>query len=398
MGSIKSLKRKRGRRKSGKIDTLLGEKLKNTKWGEYKIGDLFDIENTWKYGKNKNWNKRYTSKVKNSLPVISGITTNNGVNYYTTDTPEINDIFQDNLTISTRGEYSGTVTYHPGKFVLANNILVMDMPKLTKNQKLFIGSLINCLNYGGYSGYPRKETLKNDTIKLPIKNDEIDFEFINEFVAELEAQRVAELEAYLSVTGLKNYELTQKEKQALETLEKVKWGEFEIQEIFNVNSTKKKFDKNKVTVFENGIYPYVVRTSLNNGISGYLTENIEYLNDNNTISFGQDTATMFYQKNKYFTGDKIKIMSFKNGILNENLGLFFISSMDKSFKTFSWGASSFSEETINSQIMKLPTINSEIDYEFMENIISAIKKLVIKDVVDWTDKKINATKEVIKNS
>jgi len=31
----------------------------------------------------------------------------------------------------------------------------------------------------------------------------------------------------------------------------------------------------------------------------------------------------------------------------------------------------------------------------MENFIKAIEKLVIKDVVQWTDKKIEATKKVV---
>ena len=42
-------------------------------------------------------------------------------------------------------------------------------------------------------------------IKLPTKNGKIDFDFIEEFVAELEATRLAELEAYLEATGLRDY-------------------------------------------------------------------------------------------------------------------------------------------------------------------------------------------------
>lgn len=40
-------------------------------------------------------------------------------------------------------------------------------------------------------------------------------------------------------------------------------------------------------------------------------EEEKYLNEENTISFGQDMATMFYQKNPYFIGDKIKILKLK---------------------------------------------------------------------------------------
>lgn len=45
--------------------------------------------------------------------------------------------------------------------------------------------------------------------------------------------------------------------------------------------------------------------------------------------------------------------------------------------------------------MQLPTKNNEIDFTYMELLISAVKKLVIKDVVLYADNKINATKKVI---
>ena len=36
------------------------------------------------------------------------------------------------------------------------------------------------------------------------------------------------------------------------------------------------------------------------------------------------------------------------------------------------------------------------DWDYMEKYIKAIEKLVIKDVVDWKDKEIAATKNVVK--
>ena len=133
--------------------------LQNVEWGEYKLGELFEVD-SWEYGKNKTYKTVFQEATQKSISVISGITQNNGTNYYTEDILSQSEVFEEELTISTRGEYSGTVFYHSEKFVLANNILVMKMPNLSKNQKRFVGSLINSLGYGGYSGYPKKETLK----------------------------------------------------------------------------------------------------------------------------------------------------------------------------------------------------------------------------------------------
>ena len=60
-----------------------------------------------------------------------------------------------------------------------------------------------------YGNKFNREAMKNTTIHLPITTSgEIDFEFMESFIAELEAERIAELEAYLLATGLTDYILT----------------------------------------------------------------------------------------------------------------------------------------------------------------------------------------------
>lgn len=59
-------------------------------------------------------------------------------------------------------------------------------------------------------------------INLPTKNRKIDFDFMESFIAELEAQRIAELSAYLKVSGFDNYELSDEELDAKIRLKSVK--------------------------------------------------------------------------------------------------------------------------------------------------------------------------------
>lgn len=158
-----------------------------------------------------------------------------------------------------------------------------------------------------------------------------------------------------------------------EKLQKVKWGGFRLGDLFYVNSYKKRFDANKVQIMDYG-NPYVVRTSLNNGVKGYINEDETFLNEGNTISFGQDTATMFYQEKPYFTGDKIKILKSKDERFNKGNAQFFIITMTKSFSSFSWGSSSFSVEIIENQKVTLPiTKNGDIDFKFMEIFIAELE-------------------------
>ena len=155
----------------------------------------------------------------------------------------------------------------------------------------------------------------------------------------------------------------------------IEWGEFSLGDIFEVLSSKKRFDANKVKILSHGRYPYVARQSSNNGHRGFIVEDKNYLNEGNTISFGQDTATIFYQKNPYFTGDKIKILKDKTNRFSHKNAQFFISAMNKTFSTFSWGNTSFAEDVIRNQKLKLPVNNhGEIDFNFMNKITKSQKQ------------------------
>lgn len=156
-------------------------------------------------------------------------------------------------------------------------------------------------------------------------------------------------------------------------MKKVKWGEYKLGDLFEVNSYKKRFDANKVEVLERGKYPYVVRMGSNNGQKGYINEDEHFLNEGNTISFGQDTATMFYQERPYFTGDKIKVLKSKYERFHKKNAQFFILTMSKAFSSFSWGASSFNVKILENQKIQLPTKDGVIDFDFMENFIAELE-------------------------
>ena len=151
--------------------------------------------------------------------------------------------------------------------------------------------------------------------------------------------------------------------------------------MFEVLSYKKRFDANKVTLVGNGGHPYIVRQGSDNGQKGFIDEDKSCLNDGNTISFGQDTATMFYQEKPYFTGDKIKILKPKLERFGKDNAQFFLATMRRSFSNFGWGTSSFSIEVIENQTITLPvTDNNEIDFDFMESFIRELEEERIREL------------------
>lgn len=121
------------------------------------------------------------------------------------------------------------------------------MPNLSKNQKLFIGTIINGLDYGGYDNYPKIETLRKDKIKLPIKGGKIYFEFMDRFIDKLEKKQTDKLEKYLLAAELKEYNLNDEEQEFIkckddfsndidsllnDKLKKIEWGEYRIGDLF----------------------------------------------------------------------------------------------------------------------------------------------------------------------
>ncbi|WP_064724807.1 restriction endonuclease subunit S [Moraxella catarrhalis] len=385
------------------------QELQQVKWGEFRIGDLFEklnlkfLKST--FDKEKDISKEKTKEF--NLPLVNAKNGDNGVMYYgrSSDFESVEmtiDIVNDGA-VST-----GNVYPQPQRTgVLYNAYLIKSKFKVNEKLLYFFASTIQKsikLKFG-YENKAGWAKVKEEKISLPTKNGEIDFDFMENFISQLEAFRLSQLEAfrlsqleaYLLVTGLKDYTLMFAEQQALADFEngKVQWGEFRIGDLFDIQTSKKRFDANKVTILEIGRYPYVVRTALNNGIKGYIEEDTQFLNEGNTISFGQDTATVFYQEKPYFTGDKIKIIKPKNNFLSRINAQFILAMMAKSFAKFSWGSSSFKVAILENVIIQLPTKNGEIDFDFMETLISAIQKLVIKDVVSYADKKIAATKQAM---
>lgn len=352
-------------------------------------------------------NSRKLSKLDITLngktPIYSSETTNNGIIGYCDKSPSY-IVDESNPLYLIFGDHTRNMNIAEKSFCIADNVKVL-VPKINSKKALLYITTIwkKGIPNLGYSRHWSKA--KDVKLLLPTnKKGRIDINFMETYINEIEKYHIGELKKerknkcknYLKVAGYDNYRLNEDEKKAITSYQKrtIKYKKFKIEELFEVTMTKRKFNAN--TIKFNGGYPYVARGSSNNGIKGYIMQEKEYLNEANTISFGQDTATMFFQKNPYFTGDKIKIMKYKNKELNADLACYLITSMKKAFQNFSWGASSFNEKVINNVEIEIPIKeNNEIDYDFISNFISAQKKNSIKEIMDKENRVISITEKIV---
>lgn len=346
------------------------------------------------------------AKIGFELPALTAGIQNQGLNNFV---PKENaTILQNVISISANGANTGATFFQSKDFTILQDAYairwIYTENILSNNHYLYLTACISKRIYGYYEWTNKVgwERVKQETIYLPITQEgQIDFEFMEGFIAELEAEHIAELEAYLLATGLKDTTLTPQERQALKDFADSSGGaKYKIGELFEIISSKHIYHANELQeIYDDqieGSLPYVVRMTKNNGVRGYILENLEYANDANTLSFAQDTFSVFYQKQKYFTGNKVKILKPKFTNTNENIMRYITASLQKALINLSWGIGSTIESIREMEFMIPITQDGQIDFNFMENFISAIQKLVIQDVVLYAEQKIQATREAAK--
>ncbi len=235
-------------------------------------------------------------------------------------------------------------------------------------------------------------------MRLPVKNNKIDFAFIDKFMAELEAERLAELEAYLSVTGFKDYELTDEEQKVLKDYNYLPFKDFPVPTVFDVKNTGNILSEDIIE--DSGEFPYLCASADNNAVSSYISYDKKYMDKGNCIFIGGKTFVVTYQEKDFFSNDShnLTLRLKDEAKRNKNIQLYVATCVNKSLGyKYSWG-DSVSSKKIKNDIVSLPYSGKEIDYASMSILVSAIQKLVIKDVVLYADKKIEATKKAINKS
>lgn len=279
------------------------------------------------------------------------------------------------------------------------------VPKIKLNEKmiLFFTTIFNSLKKVLLSVLVRDVDNKflNMKIELPVKNGEIDYDFMSEFISELEEERISELKKYLKVTGLDNYALNSEEEKALEIFDKIKWKEFRIGELFEkINPKRPKYKVSELSETKTEKYNIPVLTAglMNQGLNNFAPDG-DYTKLKNKISIsanGANTGATFYQTNEFAVlQDAYAIDLIEEKNYTKEQMLFYTSAISKAiYGRYEWTFKA-GWTRVEKEYIKLPVDSKgNIDYEYMNILISAIQKEVIKGVVDYANENIDATKKL----
>ena len=372
------------------MNASLNEKLRAVKWGEFKYKDVF---NNIAQGRRL---KKGDQK-QGDIPFVMAGATNTGVVNYISN--PVASFPKNSITI----DIFGNTFYRDYAFGAGDDTGVYWNDKVTysPNAMLFFAVAMQRSLLGKYS-YGKKlrsSQSKNFSMLLPVTSEgTIDFAFMDSFIAELEAERVAELEAervaelstYLTVSGLDNYELSKEEERAITDYSSYVWKSFNLKDLYG-KSTRGKRLKSEDRI--PGTLPFVTAGEAEEGVSAFIGNKVEVFEKNTT------TIDMFgsakYRNYRYGGDDHVAIVHTEK--VPMKAAIFVTSACHKAAHTgkFDYGHNFYAKDADALDIM-LPTKDGNPDYKAMELLISAIQKLVIKDVVLYADRKIAGAKQITK--
>ncbi|KNE13061.1 type I restriction modification protein [Helicobacter pylori] len=391
----------------------LSSQLNAIKWGEFRLGDLFEVLSSKKIY-HANTIKIHDTQIENSYPYVVRAATNNGIKGFIIDDPT----FTNEKNTLSFAQDTFTVFYQKQPYFTGNKVKILKPKFAFKSPKIlhFISAILQFilkpLTWGLGSttesiaefkfSLPLKPTANTQTLK------DIDFNFMEKFIAELEA--------YLKATGLSNTTLSHDEENALNLFNGknsgggggntpcgLTWQSFKLGDLFEIEKTLS-FNKDALTQGQD--YDYITRTSQNQGVlqtTGFV--NAENLNPPFTWSLGLLQMDFFYRKKSWYAGQFMRKITPKTEIenkINSRIAHYFTTLLNALKRPLLSVLVRDIDKTFREQKIQLPlkpTANAQtldgIDFHFMHTLIDALMKQTIQGVAEYCDAKIQATKEAI---
>lgn len=365
-------------------------------WGKYKLGDLF----TFKGIKQARSQKEIPTDKNGVHYIIQSM----GNNMYDRNVNRQWLIDNNEAPVDGNAIVLGVtlpaVSYQPDEFG-ASQVITARADFLNERIGLFFVLILKklCFNLFSYDKKPGIGIYKDLIVELPTKNGEIDFDFMESFIEELETQRLAVLSAYLAESGYNNYELASGELDALRkfgTLKDENWSTYKIGDLFERIDTKKLPYKAKELPkqpTDDYVLPCLTSSFQNQGLNYFAPRNgATVLNNVISIPSNSDVYRAYYQSRDFTVLSDAYAIRWKSAEtkISPNHYLFMVMCINKvtDLPIYSYKNKLGGWNVVKEKCIRLPEKDGRIDFDFMEIFISAIKKLAIKDVALYSNEKI----------
>ena len=209
---------------------------------------------------------------------------------------------------------------------------------------------------------------------------------------------MTELKSYLKASGLEDYNFTNEEQKVLDEFLNINWGEFRLGDLFErIKTNKLPFQASELLKEPTDVYtlPCLTSSFQNQGLNYFVTkDNATILKNVISIPSNSDVYRAYFQSREFTVlSDAYAIEWIYNDVrLSPNQYLFTVPCINKvtDLSIYSYKNKLGGWNIVKDKYIMLPMKENEPDYKIMENFISAIKKLVIKDVVIYVNEKIKS--------
>lgn len=341
------------------------KELTSRDWKEFKIGELFYVE----LSKGDNQAKLLE---KGKVPLISSGSTNNGVVSFIQSGDLSSQLFN---KLSITVDMFGKVFFHDYSFysVSHGRINILNPKKMYSDKilKYFVEAIENAIkDKYSYQRMCSQERLQRESILLPVTSTgEIDYDFMEEYIKEVEEQKLKEYCEFATKRLSECLKTTQgKVNPKIEKLEDKEWKAFPITNLFMF----KKGNQNNMNVLEEGKVPLISAKKINNGLKAFVSQNSKKHFEGNCISLNNDGdggAGLAYYQPAFMAVDSHVTILYHKQVLNK-FQLIFLSKIISQQADRFGHAHSITQSRLSSYQLILPVDSAgKPDYAYMESYI-----------------------------
>lgn len=231
----------------------------------------------------------------------------------------------------TIGVDTQTVFYQPVPFYTSVKIQVLRHPRLTAaNGPVLVAILREQMMKFQWGNGASLVRLRATRIMVPVTTDEnnnqvVDWDGLDRLGAELLDQVITH-----------THSAVQTDTDDDDTLPGLKFEPMFITDLFEtIKASRAWYDKSKLSVTGDSIYPFVSRTKASNGIDGFCSRQDKNPEPGNAVTIGLDTQNLGYQPVPFYTSQNIQVL--RTPSLNEDNALVLITLIQEQMGKFSWG-------------------------------------------------------------
>lgn len=331
--------------------------LNYSNWKEFKIGDLFEIVNSFPY------HTKDIIEDTGGIPYIVRSKFNNGLKYRVRRPENTNP-----AGVISFGAENATFFYQSEEWCSGNKMYYIDTSAITEQACQFvIVCLMTLTQKYSYDNGMIPELLRQEIIKLPATPDgKPDFKFMELYMLNIFSK---------SKAGLESLQLADTAKIPVDIRS---WKEFKIGELFNVvkGTRLTKADQ------KSGDINFVSASAFNNGITATISNDSHIHPGNNlTVNYDGSIGYTFYQEQPFWALDDVNVL-YPKFEMTKNIALF-IAPIIKSVGSKHAYENKWTLEVMKADKISLPvTADGKPDFKFMERYM--------QEILDDAEAKINA--------